>query len=122
MPAKTMIFSDPQTEAMKSEIDLLIEQRDAIKKDIEQKKAAHNQEIERSREGLRQQAAKIAEDRDSLKRQREEFNAIVSDFKQEKSGIERAKAEASDMKANYEKMNQKVGEFILLVKRSAEKL
>lgn len=122
MPAKTMISSDPQTEAMKSEIDLLIEQRDAIKKDIEQKKAAHNQEIERSREGLRQQAAKIAEDRDSLKRQREEFNAIVSAFKQEKSGIERAKAEASDMKANYEKMNQKVGEFILLMKRSAEKL
>lgn len=117
-----MISSDPQTEAMKSEIDLLIEQRDAIKKDIEQKKAAHNQEIERSREGLRQQAAKIAEDRDSLKRQREEFNAIVSAFKQEKSGIERAKAEASDMKANYEKMNQKVGEFILLMKRSAEKL
>jgi predicted nucleic acid-binding Zn-ribbon protein len=113
---------DMRLASIKSEIDNLNRKKDSLAKDIEAKKSAHNQEIDNQNLKLRGEMAKFSEKKEEFENQYKAFKSELLGFLKEKNAFETEKTDVLNMKANYEKMIERVGQFVLLVKRASETL
>lgn len=106
----------------KSENSRLLRESDELKKEAELLRAAATAHAEKERALVRIEMNKLTETRTILTSQKEEFAAVLSAFKREKELFEKERQSAIDAKANYEKMTERVGAFVLTVKRESERL
>lgn len=109
-------------ETLKSDIEGLKRAKEAIEKEITEKRSLFNQDVERRTVEIRRGETDLHEREAKLKEDREEVARAMVAFQSEKAAVENAKRAAEASKANYETATENVGRFILLVKREAEKL
>lgn len=106
----------------KSEVESLKRQKETLTKDCEAIRSVLAQEIEKKNLETRLAAQKVEEDRKKLTSDQEEFKAMLVSFRQEKTLVDKEKEDAANTKANYTAMNEKIGNFLMFVRREAEKL
>lgn len=106
----------------KAENARLIQENELLQVRAEGIRLNATQYAESQRTAIRQEMNKLTEAKKEFDSQKAEFTKVLNEFKQNKTAFEKERQAAIDTKANYEKMNEKAGAFILLVKREAAKL
>jgi len=107
---------------VKNDIQNLTAQKVKILKEIEDIKIAWSHEYEQKAGLLRQESAKLHEEMADLKAKREEIKLAASEVLRDRNSVEAQKSKAVDAETNFLAMNEKIGKFITLVRREAEKL
>jgi chromosome segregation ATPase len=107
---------------LQNEAENLKRKNDQIKKEIESALALAQQELDKKREQARSELSKVTEATAKLEADRQEFQGILTMFRQEKNLFETEKTKILDINADTQKMREKMSNFILLVKREADKL
>lgn len=117
-----LTVSENRLEYVKSEAKNKTVERDNLAKQIEEMKALHNQDIERKSAAFREEMNRVSEAKAKLDEQRKETEEILLALRKEKREFETEKSLVLENKADLEKKNAKVGEFVTLMKRAAEGL
>lgn len=107
---------------LQNESENLKRKNEQVKTEITAALALAQQELDKKREQARNEQAKLNESTAKLEADRSEFKGILTTFKQERNSFETEKTKIFDRSADTEKMREKMSNFILLVKREAEKL
>jgi hypothetical protein len=107
---------------IKNEVANLSKQKEVAIKDAENRLALIQQEADKAIAKKREESILVEESSRKLRADQEDFNRVLLSFRKEKDDFEDIKKDALDTKANYAEMTEKVGQFVVMVKRGAEKL
>lgn len=107
---------------VKSEVGNLTKQRDSLKEEVKNIRAVLEQDAQVKLDHLKKETAKVGAEKQELENRRKELLELAQQVRQEKSAFESEKANALAMKDSYQKMNDKVGQFVRMVKQGAESL
>lgn len=106
----------------RSENDRLNRDNEKLRQEAQSVKDAMAQDTATKSGALQEQRNALAQEREKLNKQMAEFQDILKKFTVDKNAFETERQDAANVKANYGKMTDKVGQFVMLVKREAEKL
>ena len=106
----------------KSENDRLTNLNEELKKESNSIRSSATQHAEKERATTRQEMNKLSELKMTLDLQKSEFEKVLADFKQQKLSADKERETLANLKAEYAKMNERVSQFMLLVRREAERL
>lgn len=109
-------------ETVRSDVDALNRQKEALKKQVEDTREALKYEVETKLLDVRKRGDAVAEERAKLDADKKEFQAILLDFKKEKLAFDRAKSDVDSKKAEYENMMTRITAFVRMVRQGAESL
>jgi len=107
---------------IKNEVANLSKQKEVAIKDAENRLSLIQQEADKAIAKKREESILVEESSQKLRADQEDFNRVLLSFRKEKDDFEDIKKDALDTKANYAEMTEKVGQFVIMVKRGAEKL
>lgn len=107
---------------IKNEVANLSKQKEVAIKDAENRLSLIQQEADKAIAKKREESILVEESSRKLRSDQEDFNRVLLSFRKEKDDFEDIKKDALDTKANYAEMTEKVGQFVIMVKRGAEKL
>lgn len=107
---------------IKSSVESLVKQKDALESQIEEIKVRHNKEVEEKHNIFRAASASLDQAKSKFEEDKKEFEAILNAFRKEKTAFEQEKQTILDMKADAQKTMDRVGAFIVSVRNEAAKL
>ena len=107
---------------LQSEAEGLKKRNDQIKKEIESALSIAQQELDRKRDLAKKEKEKTDAELIALEAQKAEFQGILTVFKKERTEFEREKDRTLDLQKDAQRLKEKASNFILFVRREAEKL
>lgn len=107
--------------SVKNENQQLQRQNAALKTEMESALKLAQQELDKKREQVRLEDAKIRESSSELEAKRVEFQVILKEFNKDKREFDDARSKLADQVKQTESLRQKLSNFALLVRREFEK-
>lgn len=106
----------------KGEVESLTRQRNALKEEIKNVHAVIEQDAQIKLDGIKKEQQKLAASQVELMARQKETMDMLLTLRREKAEFESEKALSLATKETYTKMNDKVGQFVRMVKQGAETL
>lgn len=101
---------------MQSTVDSLKLQKEAMEKEILEKKQMHNLHIERSQAEISKERAKLSEEKDALAAKQQEVTQAFADLRKEKTAFEKERDTIMDLKKDAEMQREKAINFLRVVR------
>lgn len=109
-------------ESLTKEIEKLMKRRDEIKAEIQSNIAVFNQDAEKKIMSARKEASDVAEEKKKLSVNKEELEKMADWIKREKGVLLKEKEEVKALKEHADKQMERIGAFMMMVRRESEKL
>lgn len=109
-------------ESLTKEIEKLMKRRDEIKAEIQSNIAVFNQDAEKKIMSARKEASSVEESKKKLASDREELERMANSLKLERAVLTKEKEEAKALKEDANRKIERIGAFMMVVRRESEKL
>lgn len=120
--SKEILAWEGRVNFLKNEAENLGRKNEQTKKEIESSLALASQDYTKKREEIRAMNEKLSQASAKLEAERVEFQGILQAFKKEKNAFEADRSMILDLKTQTDRLKDKLSNFVLMIRREAERL